>query len=559
MYIYRMAESKAKRIGEITRILKETAVDCLLNIRQTKFTVQDLLKIAQNKNIQLSLSTSDTQDPEQRKQIIYQIGDKPYTDMCDYMDNCSFQCKPIAQQPDTSEISYSTYSVPFLQNNRAMLKRRIKQLFREEMVYTTKQLIRLIQTNKEYPLIQINDTLSYLLTNPNETLIDKYGRTGRLTNYDEYYAFLPSEISDEKATVFERSRPVDYKNTTLEFEPPSQQLPQQIPETQQIPNQENPIQEIPNQQNPIQQNPIQQNPIQQNPIQQNPIQKMNETNTVWDQSLKSVTPLLLNLMPTLTQENLKTFQYGNKINQMTLNEKLMLANEIQNGNQNGNGNENGNPQESWHEIAKQYFQERTIQDTQNKHQAMVLSNIVKDKPQNQLWSQTLKPPKIPNQPETEKYLGWYPLPETLKNQLFKRNYESVFKIPETQIHYKYGFLNYFLMNRKTLTEEVVFKIKNLNQKNRNNIGARIDQAGVKVIKDHIQELLKPREIDFSAKEYAKLNKPSWCVLLEAILWFYSITNPQKKAYFPLEWTIENHLESLFCKVDGNGNVFDCEE
>jgi len=281
---------------------------------------------------------------------------------------------------------------------------------------------------------------------------------------------------------------------------------------------------------------------------------MNETNTVWDQSLKSITPLLLNLMPTLTQENLKTFQYENKINQMTLNEKLMLANEIQNGNQNPT-----TQKPTWHEIAKQYFQERTIQDTQNKHQAMVLSNIVKDKPQNQLWSQTLKPPKLPNQPETEKYLGWYPLPETLKNQLFKRNYESVFKIPETQIHYKYGFLNYFLMNRKTLTEEVVFKIKNLNQKNRNNIGARIDQAGVKIIKDHIQELLKPREIDFSAKEYAKLNKPSWCVLLEAILWFYSITNPQKKAYFPLEWTIENHLESLFCKVDGNGNVFDCEE
>jgi hypothetical protein len=548
MYIYRMAESKAKRIGEITRILKETAVDCLLNIRQTKFTVQDLLKIAQNKNIQLNLSTSDTQNQDNRKQIIFKIGDKPYTDMCDYMDNCSFQCKPTSKQPDVSEISYSTYSVPFLQNNRAVLKRRIKQLFREEMVYTTKQLIRLIQTNKEYPLIQINDTLSYLLTNPNEVLIDKYGRTGRLTNYDEYYAFLPSEISDEKATVLERSRPVDYKNTSLEFEPNTQQPqnpPTQIPETQQVQPQET-------------QQETQQNP-QQNPQQENPIQKMNETNTVWDQSLKSITPLLFNLMPTLTQENLKTFQYGNKINKMTLNEKLMLANEIQNTNQNPIQNENGNPQESWHEIAKQYFQERTIQDTQNKYQALVLSNIVKDKPQNQLWSQTLKPPTLPNQPPTEKYLGWYPIPETLKNQLFKRNYESVFKIPDTQIHYKYGFLNYFLMNRKTLTEEVVFKIKNLNQKNKNNIGARIDQAGVKIIKDHIQELLKPREFDFSAKEYAKLNKSSWCALLEAILWFYSITNPQKKAYFPLEWTIENHLESLFCKVDGNGNVFDCEE
>ena len=546
MYIYRMAESKAKRIGEITRILKETAVDCLLNIRQTKFTVQDLIAIVQNKNIQLNLSTSDTQDPI-RKQIIFKIGDKPYTDMCDYMDNCSFQCKPIAKQPEESEISYSTYSVPFLQNNRAMLKRRIKQLFRDEMVYTTKQLISQIQTNKEYPLIQINDTLSYLLTNPNEIIIDKYGRTGRLTNYDEYYAFLPSEISDEKATVLERSRPVDYKNTSLEFEPPVQQ-----PNKNQMQQVQTHVQNV--EQETQQQ--AQQNSQTQLYQQEKPNQKMNETNTVWEQSLKSVTPLLFKLMPTLTQENMKIFQYSNKINQMTLNEKLILANEIQNTNQ--NPSQETQTQE-WHEIAKQYFQERTIQDTQKKHQAMVLSNIVKDKPINQLWSQTLKPPTLPNQPPTEKYLGWYPIPETIKNQLFKRNYESVFKIPETQIHYKYGFLNYFLMNRKTLTEEVVFKIKNLNQKNKNNIGARIDQAGVKIIKDHIQELLKPKVIDFSAKEYAKLNKSSWCVLLEAILWFYSITNPQKKAYFPLEWTIENHLESLFCKVDGNGNVFDCEE
>ena len=37
MYMYRLAESKAIQIGQITRVLKESAVDCLLNIDQNKF------------------------------------------------------------------------------------------------------------------------------------------------------------------------------------------------------------------------------------------------------------------------------------------------------------------------------------------------------------------------------------------------------------------------------------------------------------------------------------------------------------------------------------------
>ena len=37
LYIYRIAEMKAVQIGRVSRILKESAVDCLLNIDQTKF------------------------------------------------------------------------------------------------------------------------------------------------------------------------------------------------------------------------------------------------------------------------------------------------------------------------------------------------------------------------------------------------------------------------------------------------------------------------------------------------------------------------------------------
>lgn len=188
-------------------------MDCILNIRQTKFTVQDLEAIAANQNLTLTLSTD-------QKQIAYKVGDRPFTDVCDYMDNCAFQCMDTTQITDT-ELTTQTYQYSNIKANRPMIMKRIRQLFREDMVYTNKQLIQLIQGSKEYPEVQIYDTLSYFLQNDNETLIDKYGRIGRLTNHGKYYAFLPLELRDTRASLLERSRPIDCKRPYLRFEPSS--------------------------------------------------------------------------------------------------------------------------------------------------------------------------------------------------------------------------------------------------------------------------------------------------------------------------------------------------
>ena len=48
LYIYRLAEYKARQIGEVTRILKESAIDCLLNTQQNNFTQEQMnVKIKQ--------------------------------------------------------------------------------------------------------------------------------------------------------------------------------------------------------------------------------------------------------------------------------------------------------------------------------------------------------------------------------------------------------------------------------------------------------------------------------------------------------------------------------
>jgi hypothetical protein len=46
-----MAERKAIQTGKVTRLLKETAVDCILNIKQTNFTVENMLKVSENQQV----------------------------------------------------------------------------------------------------------------------------------------------------------------------------------------------------------------------------------------------------------------------------------------------------------------------------------------------------------------------------------------------------------------------------------------------------------------------------------------------------------------------------
>jgi hypothetical protein len=222
LYIYRLAEKKAVKIGRITRILKETAMDCLLNIEQTHFTEEKLFAELKNQNIRLRLASRTDLLP-------YKIGDKrnSYTDVCDYMDNCEYQCRPNAREKPPNQINYMTYSEKFTVATKPQIIDRIRQLFRERTFYSEKTLIQQINVIKRYPLEQIYNTLTYLIQNPAEYLTDRYGRRGYLVEKAGpkgakdtliYYAFQPMEIGDTDASVYERTMPVDYKRKILYLE-----------------------------------------------------------------------------------------------------------------------------------------------------------------------------------------------------------------------------------------------------------------------------------------------------------------------------------------------------
>jgi hypothetical protein len=79
-------------------------------------------------------------------------------------------------------------------------------------------LIKSIQIPKEYPYVQIFAALTQLIEDENEFITDKYGRNGRLVNIGEYYLFQPVELRDKNASIFDRSVPIDYKHSMINFE-----------------------------------------------------------------------------------------------------------------------------------------------------------------------------------------------------------------------------------------------------------------------------------------------------------------------------------------------------
>ena len=209
LYVYRVAELKAIQVGKVTRLLKETAVDCILNHEQTNFTQEKFQSILKEDLIQ---DLSDGQ-----KISDFKIGDEPFSAACDYMETCEYKCIPDKKIKE-KDINEDTYNEVFIEMNNNKIMQKIRLLLRENFFYEKKNLFRLLNTPKSYPYAQIYSALTQLIEDQNEYVFDKYGRSGHLINIGDYYLFQPIEILDKNTSVYERSVPIDYKNTFIDFQ-----------------------------------------------------------------------------------------------------------------------------------------------------------------------------------------------------------------------------------------------------------------------------------------------------------------------------------------------------
>ena len=208
LYVYRIAETKAVKIGKVTRLLKQTAVDCIINHDQTKFTPDNFQKNKENRNVEQELSDH---------QVIndFEIGDKDDSATCDFME-CEFKCLPNIIIKD-SELNTDTYNETFMLVNSDKIIQKIKLLMKMRYFYKKKDLFSLINVPKPYPTEQIYSALTQMITDNSEYVIDKYGRTGYLINIGDYYLFQPSELNYKNISIYDRSVPINYKHDMIKF------------------------------------------------------------------------------------------------------------------------------------------------------------------------------------------------------------------------------------------------------------------------------------------------------------------------------------------------------
>lgn len=247
LYVYRYAEKKAVDIGAVNRIMKTVSVDCVLNIAQTNFTCsilngkddncdksvgrklsdKQLSAIAANQEIKIRSSTNP--DPEGKP---FLIGDRPFTEACDYME-CDYKCPASIKNGPIIE---ATYHKDIITANNTIIIQKIKDLYATEgypLAFNRSVITKLITASKNKfeidPKIdpkEIDFALTSIIENPTEILIDNLGRTGRLINRGKYYIFQPIEIRDNQSSILDSSLPVQNKASHVNFEIENAVLPE---------------------------------------------------------------------------------------------------------------------------------------------------------------------------------------------------------------------------------------------------------------------------------------------------------------------------------------------
>jgi superfamily II DNA or RNA helicase len=208
LYVYRLAETKAAQIGRVSRVLKENAVDCLLNIDQTKFSQEVIRRHNGGKDVTVRQVLADGTVLGH-----YEIGDRPFSFVCDYQASCEHKCA-VGGNSDSIQVNDSTYSEPFIVVNADRIMQRIRELFKEQHFYARRTLMAHLVG---HPVQQVDVALTRMLADEGGHLVDKYGRAGRLINVGDYYLFQPSELTDPRTDMHDRSAPLQFKRDHIVF------------------------------------------------------------------------------------------------------------------------------------------------------------------------------------------------------------------------------------------------------------------------------------------------------------------------------------------------------
>lgn len=504
MYLYRLAEKKSIRIGRVTRIMKTIAADCNLNIGQTNFTAEKLLSHNANKNIKQKLSDKST--------IVFKAGDQPFTDICDYMETCDFQCSPHIDSKklnNPKNINSMTYFESFALSNKQTIAKRIQELFYEKHVYTRDQLVMALNTPRPIPPEQIFSVLSLFIYSKGRgigQLIDKNGRTGYLVNYKDKYAFQPFEMTDTHIDIWERETPIPYIRSHINLE-----LPKEVDKSVVMKFGKDTEAKGTNSTNPPESIPVQNNfmiileYLAQNFVKtQTPIEIF-QGNKDWYEHFSNLR-ILLNTTYKISQSQLDEYAIYHSLDTLTHTDKVILLNYLYDPKIN-NGEDLGDLLNKMRKYVSEYFEKKVMESVDRPDMLGIIlcgrNNIVKifvKSREDSEWKET----------------------DEMDIELFREDVTRLLPANDKKWFNLIGFISEFKEH------EFVFKTKyiGLTQKNK---GARCDSAGKSDIIKKINDLIL--EEKYTTANTANIMLTGMCGMLEILMREYTRIRKNGLIYF----------------------------
>jgi hypothetical protein len=189
MYSYRLAFNKAKIIGQVTRVLKEFALDCSLNY--------DAIVM---KNIPPLPRLIDSQGDER---FDVNRNDTPFSPLCDWLDSCEYGCyksdgNTYMEDIDFDSPDLSTYDEYTARYEITKIRKALIRFFTGGQVFISFEKVTNFFPNVPQPLLR--SLLNEMITELDYTIKTSHGE-GRIIYRNGYYLFQPKLIQRESIPI----------------------------------------------------------------------------------------------------------------------------------------------------------------------------------------------------------------------------------------------------------------------------------------------------------------------------------------------------------------------
>ena len=176
LYSYRIGFKKAVLVGRVTRTMKVAALDCNLNNQAIVIKGQAPIREI---------------DSQGKVREDVNINDMPFTAVCDWIENCEYECKPKINVKDL-QIDDSTYDEFSARWRVNRMKERIRVLFGEQAYYQSEDLWNVFA---DVPRLAAVDLLTDIVDNKNFQ-VTHGDLTGYIRYCNGYYIFQPNVYAD---------------------------------------------------------------------------------------------------------------------------------------------------------------------------------------------------------------------------------------------------------------------------------------------------------------------------------------------------------------------------